>query len=300
MTGAADRWCVVLRNSCDHFARRKWSPSVHFVVRSWTRESGSSRRHAAVPPVPRAGDRRRAGRRARGVGEDGPPRPRGAVDGRDPGVPAGRAQRRLAAARRSAHRPERAHPDRGADAVHGRRAGVDGDARGQGRVAQARAGAPGDVPRRRRAGGVVRSVLDAAQWGAEPTQPPEFLERAAAGGRRRPCRCDLGYADRTRTETDAGRPSARSRREGFDVVPDRQHRQGAAHVPRQPRPFGRVDEATRSTDPRGSTSPRRGRTSSTTSRSPAREAPATAIVRVESARRGGAQARVRCRRSGRA
>ena len=177
------RWRWGVRNSYDHFARRNWSPPVHFVVGSWTRESRSSRRHLVVPPVPWSGDRGRAGRRARGVGEDGPPRPRGAVDGGDSRVPAGRPQRRLAAARRIAHRPEWAHPDRGPDPVHGRRPGVDGDARGQGRVAQARAGAPGDVPGRRRAGGVVRRARRRVVGGR--ADEAAGVPGAAAASRRR-------------------------------------------------------------------------------------------------------------------
>ena len=43
-------------------------------------------------------------------------------------------------------------------------------------------------------------VLDAASWGAEPTKPPEFLEplrRAVAAA----VQVNLGYADRTRTES---------------------------------------------------------------------------------------------------
>ena len=154
------------------------------LLRWWHHPRRSPRGHP--PRAPGEGPRhgRRAGRRARGVREDRPPRPRGARHRRHPGVLAGWQGRRLAAARRRPHGPQRAHGRRGPHAVHGRRAVVDGDAGGQGGAAQARPGAAGDVPRRRRGGGVGRRARP-RRLGWHDGPPAGAPRRAAARRRRR-------------------------------------------------------------------------------------------------------------------
>ena len=98
--------------------------------------------------------------------------------------PAG-PRRRVGAGRRRPHRPERPHAAGGPGPVPGRRPVVGGDARDQGRAAQAGPGAARDVPRggRGRVGGGGRRP---DELGRRPGGRPAAAaaRTGAAGGRR--------------------------------------------------------------------------------------------------------------------
>ena len=89
------------------------------------------------------------------------------------------------------HRSERPHRRRGAGALPGGRAVVGRDAAGQGRAAQAGAGAARAVPDRCR-GRVEAVVVDPTAWGAPTSRPRPAAPRRVAAGR------DRGRADRPR------------------------------------------------------------------------------------------------------
>ena len=81
-------------------------------------------------------------------------------------------------------------------------------------------------------------VLDPAGWGGSTTpRPPHLdeLQEAVVEGRQ----VRLGYADRTRAETERTVHPLGPRREGHGLVPRRRHRQRDAHVPPQPGALGR-------------------------------------------------------------
>ena len=88
-------------------------------------------------------------------------------------------------------------------------------------------------------------VLDPAHWGG--TTPPRArrtstcCRRPSSKGRQ----VRLGYADRTRAETERVGAPAGPRREGHGLVPRRRHRRRDAHVPPQPRAVGRDDRRCR-------------------------------------------------------
>ncbi len=232
--------CPLLARNCGHACR-------------------SSRGHPPRAPGQGPRHRRRVGRRAGDLDQDRPPRPRGAGDRRHPRVLAGRPRRRLVVDRRCPHRSQRAHRGRGADAVHGRRAVVDGDARGQGGAAQARAGAAGDVPRRSRGGGVGDRARS-RRLGRDDQAASRSPRRAPAGRRRRrpgAPRLRRPHAQRDRAH---GSP-ARARRQGDGVVPRRRHRCRDADVPGRAASGRSSGPATRSCDHPTSTWRRRGRPS---------------------------------------
>ena len=197
---------------------------------------GPARGHPPAPADPGPGDRGRGGGRARDLRAHRPPRPRGAR--RWPACRSTRSQGRNGGwrlRRRRPDRPERPDRGRGAGAVPGGRAVVGGDARGEGRAAQARPRPARAVPRptaRRRR---PRSSSTRAAGTSGPTRPPAPAPRRPAAGR------DRGRADRARLR----RPRRRASRRGSctrsasprraRLVPRGGHRRRAAHVPRRSR-----------------------------------------------------------------
>ena len=259
----AVEWC----SSSDHrCTREKWSSPDHFGCDDVAHACRSPRRHAPGAPGPGPGHRRRARRRAGGLREDRPPRPRGAGDGRHPRLLPGRQGRRLVAARRRPHRPQRAHRGRGPHAVHGRRPVVGGHARGQGRAAQARPGAARDVPRRRRGGRVGRRARP-GRLGRHRRRPGRPTSTCCSRPSSTGVQVRLGYADRTRAETERTVHPLGPRREGLGLVPRRRHRQRACARSASAGSARSSSPTTRSRARPASTSPRRGRRSSRRSRS---------------------------------
>ena len=178
---------------------------------------------------------------------------------------AGRPRRRLVAARRRPHRPQRTDCGGGPHAVHGRRPVLHGHAGGEGGAPQAGPGVARDVPCRCRGGGRRRRARS-RRLGRAPAPTPRPSRRAAAGGdRRRPGAARLRRPPAHRDR--AHRPPARPRREGLGLVPRRRHRRRPAHVPAQPGSLDRCGPATRSRARTASTSRPRGSRSSPRSRS---------------------------------
>ena len=250
---------VMVGGACLHGAPAEVVIDVHFWLRTVAHACRSSRGHPPRAPGQGPRHRGRAGRRAGDLDQDRPPRPRGAGDRRHPGVLAGRPRRRLVADRRCPHRSQRADRGRGQDAVHGRRPIVDGDSGGQGGAAQARPSAARDVPRRSRGGGVGDRARS-RRLGRDDRPAPCAPRRATAGRRRR--RPGAPRLRRPRAQRDrAHRAPARSRRQGFGVVPGRRHRRRDADVPGEPRPVRRADQragrATRRLRPGGDVAGRR-------------------------------------------
>ena len=152
--------------------------------------------------------------------------------------------RRLVAARRRPHRPERAHRRRGPHAVPGRRAVVGGHARGEGRAAQARAGAARDVPGRGREGGVGHRARP-RRAGAAPRRPPRRTSRCCSRRCSQGVQVRLGYRDRAGavTERIVHPLGLVSKGSAWYLVADTDN--GHAHVPRVAGAVGRAHRPSR-------------------------------------------------------
>ena len=203
--------------------RLKCSRTEHFVWQTVVMRADRLVATLLADAVPRASDRRRAGRRAGDLRGHRPPRPRGAVRRRGPGVPAARARG-------------------GWQLVGGARTDLSGLTAAEAQALFLLAGPSASIAPEvksalrklvRALPGTFRAdaeaaadavVIDSARWGERENSRPPWSDLQTAVVRRRKVR--LSYVGRPGRRAAADRAMGSGRQERC-LVPDRRHRRAS-------------------------------------------------------------------------